>query len=205
MDIKKWRKGFRDYAAVKSKIMDITDSDGGVISFDDGKPMWDEGLVLQEAAGVVKLCLRMFGIIDEADEKHLYKFIWGYAAYMGVFHVDVDLEVVKDNGADYTVEATANIPNPREDRMIVTSVTSDYFIVGNTTTGVFAHYKAYEYGDGCYIDVYEVSQAEKFDTYEDAVNALVEDEDLRIWMDENPHPEDVRPLKVHKDIKVTNK
>lgn len=204
MTIGQWRKGFRDYAASKSKIMDITDSNGGVITFDDG-PMWDEGLVLQEAAGGVKLCLRMFGIIDEADEKHLYKFIWGYAAHMGVFHVEIDLEVVKDNGADYTVEATALIPDPPEGTRFVTSSISDFFVVGNTTTGVFAHYKADSYGDGCYVDTYEVSQAEKFDTYEDAVKALVEDEDLRMWMDDNPHSEDVRPLRVHKQIKVTTK
>lgn len=204
MTIEQWRKGFRDYAASKSKIMDITDSNGGVITFDDG-PLWDEGLVLQEAAGGVKLCLRMFGTIDEDDEKHLYKFIWGYAAHMGVFHVEIDLEVVKDNGAGCTVEATALIPDPPEGVRSVTSSISDFFVVGNTTTGVFAHYEADPYGPGCFVDAYEVLQAEKFDTYEDAVKALVEDEDLRMWMDDNPLPEDVRPLRVHKSIEVTTK
>lgn len=205
MTIEQWRKGFRDYAASKSKIMDITDSNGGVITFDDG-PLWDEGLVLQEAAGGVKLCLRMFGIIDEADEKHLYKFIWGYAAYMGVFHVEIDPEVVKDNGADYTVEAKATILDPPEGTLLVCSEEGEFFIVGNPTTGVFAHFKGEAWGgDGCYIDVTDPMQAEKFDTYEDAARALVEDEDLRIWMDEQKYAEDVRPLKVHKTVKVTTK
>lgn len=205
MTIEQWRKGFRDYAAVRGEISDITDSDGGVITFDEGKPVWDENLVLQEACGGVKICLRMCGLVCEEDEKEIFKFICGYAAHMGMFHVEIDLEVVNDNGAAYTVEAKATILDPPEGMLCVCSEEGEFFIVGNPTTGLFAHFKGDDFGDGCYIDVTDPMQAEKFDTYEDAARALVEDEDLRIWMDEQKYAEDVRPLKVHKTVKVTTK
>ena len=55
------------------------------------------------------------------------------------------------------------------------------------------------------MDVTDPREAERFDTYEQAVNAIVEDDDLRIWMDEQTYCYDVKPLKVSTSVKVTTK
>jgi hypothetical protein len=168
--------------------------------------MWNEGLVLLECAGGMKLRLRQEGLVCEDDEKSLVKWIWGFAASMGVFHVDVDIEVLGDNDADYSVEVTADMPCHNNAHIVVCSDRDTFYVVGNPTTGVFAHFKGDDFsGEGCYVDVADPMKAERFDTYEQAVYALVEDEDLRIWMDEQECSEDVKPLKVCTTVKVTTK
>lgn len=199
-----WRKEFRKYVNSHGG-MKLLDPSGADIDFDCGKPMWEEGSVLQECAGGMKLRLRQAGLVCEEDEKRLIKWIWGFAARMGVFHVETDLEVVHDNDADYTVEVTADLPDPQNEDLVVCADGDTFYIVGNPTNGVFAHFKGDEFGDGCYVDVTDPMKAERFDTYEQAVNALVEDEDLRIWMDEQTYGEDVKPLKVSTSVKVTTK
>lgn len=206
--IDEWRKAFRGYVE-KHAVAGMTDSDGGSVSLDFGPldvvPMWNESLVLKDVDGGVRICLRMGGLVCEADEKKVFRFIRGFAASMEVFYVEIGIEVVEDNGAEYTIEATADMPHPDEAFRIVADMSNDYFIVGNPEDGMFAHYKPDGYGDGCYVDTCNVGAAERFDTYQDAVRAFVEDEDLRIWIDDDPHPEYMRPLKVHREIKVTTR
>ena len=199
-----WINGFREYANSHGG-MKLIDPNGAEIDFDRGKPMWEEGSVLQEVVGGMRLRLRKEGLVCEEDEKKLIKWIWGFAASMGVFHVETDLDVVNDNDDNYTVEVIAYLHDPKNDDLVVCTENDTFYIVGNPTNGLFAHFKGDEFDDGCDVDVTDPMEAERFNTYDQAVNALVEDEDLRIWMDEQTYCDDVKPLKVYTSVKVTTK
>ena len=199
-----WINGFRKYVNSRGG-MRLLDPNGADIDFDRGNPMWEEGSVLKECPRGMKLRLRKDGLVCEEDEKRLIKWICGFAASMGVFHVETDLDVVSENDSDYTVEATAYLPDPKNDDLVVCTENETFYIVGDPKNGLFAHFMGDEFDDGCYVDVTDPMDADRFDTYEQAVNALVEDDDLRIWMDEQTYCEDVKPLKVSTSVKVTTK
>ena len=192
--IRKWRKRFLDY--VMRNGIDLSDSEGNDIAFDCGKPMWNQKLTVYDSGNFVNVSVRRDGCVCEADEVHVGKWLRMFAAENGVFHVAVDIEVVNDRDGTYSIDASTSFeairacekPEPQDDY-------DSYWVIGDVERYEFFGKKSDGFDD-CPISVNDPSAADTFESYDEAVEAMVNCDDVFEWIDEQPDPVAVRPLLV---------
>lgn len=205
--IRKWRKRFRDYVRFRdyetTDWIDLSDTEGNDISFDCGRPMWNQKLTVYDAGNFVNVRVRRDGCVCEADEVHVGKWLRRFAAENGVFHVGVDIDVVNDRDGTYSIDASISFeairayekPDPQDDY-------DSYWVIGDVERYEFFGKKGDGFDD-CTIPVNDPSAADKYESFDEALNAMVEDDEVFEWVDEQPDPESVRPLLV--EVKTTVK
>lgn len=86
----------------------VTDDDGYAIDYDDDEPMWDEDKVVF-LNGRVCVKVRCDGCVCREDENTVERWLQGFAAEMGIYSYDMTNEVVRDNGADYSIAVTMKL------------------------------------------------------------------------------------------------
>ena len=199
--IRKWRERFRDY--VMTNGIDLSDTEGNDIAFDRGKPMWNQKLTVYDSGNFVNVTVRRDGCVCELDEVHVAKWLRMFAAENGVFHVGVDIDVVNDRDGTYSIDASTSFesiracerPEPNDDY-------DSYWVIGDVERYEFFGKKGDGFDD-CPMSVNDPSAADQYESFDEALNAMVEDDEVLEWVDEQPDPESVRPLLV--EVKTTVK
>lgn len=204
--IREWRKRFRDYVRFRdyetTDWIDLSDTEGNDISFDCGRPMWNQKLTVYDAGNFVNVTVRKDGCVCENDERKVGKWIRRFAALNGVYHVSVDVDIVRDNGGSYSIEVSTSFigkdiypkPKPQED-------SDSYWVIGDLDRYDFYGSKADGF-DHSTMTVNDPAVADQFESFEEAVEAMAEDDDVFEWVDEQQDPESVRPLFVEIITKV---
>ena len=205
-DLQTWRRKFREYVRTHGSLS-LHDEEGNDISFDNGKPMWLEDHVIVGFGDSISIEVEMDGLVDETEENRLVFWLRRFAASMGRFGVEVDISKNKDKGADYSVSASMEIPDmskrSKKSKSDVVRDEDDFWIIGDPSISQFMTVEDRGYhGDSCETTSNPLS-ADRYDTYEEAVDALCTQEDVVQWAGGTPFPSRVRPLKV--DVKVTVK
>ena len=205
--IRRWRNRFEDYVRFESDIV-LCDSDGNELSFENGKPTWNPKLTVYDAGNFVNVNVIRHGCILEGEEKRVVKWIREFAAKYGIFHVGVDVEISHDEDGTCTVDASTSFvgndifpkPKPQGDY-------DSYWVIGDLDRYEFYGTKD-GFGSGrCPMTVNDHSCAERYESFEDARDAMALDDDVFDWVDEQGDPESVRPLlvEVKTNIKAANK
>lgn len=202
--IQAWRRKFREYVKAH-KGLSLHDDDGNDIAFDHGKPMWNEDRVVDECGDSIHVDVEMDGLVDKVEENRIAVWLRRFAATMGRFGVEVDISKMKDNGADYSVSASMEIQalskRAKKAKSEVVKDEDDFWIIGDPTISQFMMVEDHGYtGDSCETTSNPLA-ADRYETYDEAVDALCTQEDVILWAGGTPFPSRVRPLKV--DVKVT--
>lgn len=199
--VRKWRERFRDY--VMRNGIDLSDSEGNDIAFDNGEPMWNQKLTVYCEGNFVNVSVRRDGCVCELDEVHVGKWLRRFAAENGVFHIKVDIEVVHDSDGTYSIDASINFdPIVVHEKPETQNDYDSYWVIGDLDRYEFFGVKGDGFDD-CPMSVNDPSAADQFESYDEAVEAMVNCDDVFEWVDEQPDPDAVRPLLV--EVRTTVK
>ena len=204
-EIQTWRRKFREYVKTHGTL-ELHDEEGNDIAFHNGKPMWLEDHVILGFGDGVSVDVEMDGLVDETEERRIEVWLRRFAAGMGRFWVDIDISKKKDNGADYSVVASMEIPEMSDRAKMSKSDRvrdeDDFWIIGDPSISQFMTVEDRGYhGDICETTSDPLS-ADRYDTYEEAVDALCTQQDVVLWAGGTPFPSRVRPLKVDVNVIV---
>ena len=200
--LRMWRARFEDFVRFESDL-DLCDPDGNDLDFENGKPMWNPRKTVRESGDFVEVYVRMNGCVDDYDEQKAAMWLRRFAATNGVYHINVDFEVIHDNGSSYSIEASTSfdgsgkLPRPK-----MQEDSESFWIIGDLDRYEFYGTK----GDGfdhCPMTMNDPTAADQYESFDEALNAMVEDDEVFEWVDEQPDPESVRPLIV--EVKTTVK
>lgn len=189
--IETWRSKFRSF--VKGhKFHGLTDMGGNPIAFHNGKPMWDEkSVVFGDSPDVVVY------VVVGKDEEHADRvgdWLRRFAAVMGRYHVYVD--ITDESDEKMSVEMSAVKDLSKRAKFNKSEVYGEFWAIGDPTINMYM-----ESCDGSTTD--DPICAERFNTMEDAVDAIVGDPEVQMWIGLTPFPSRVRPLKVHVSARVS--
>lgn len=92
-----WRARFEDFVRFESDLA-LCDPDGNDLDFENGKPMWNPRKTVCESGDFVEVHIRMDGCVDDYDEQNAAMWLRRFAAKNGVYHINVDFEVIHENG-----------------------------------------------------------------------------------------------------------
>ena len=200
--LRMWRARFEDFVRFESDL-DLCDPSGNDIDFENGKPMWNPRKTVCESGDLVEVHIRMNGCVCDNDEQKAAMWLRRFAAKNGVYHINVDFYVIHDNGSSYSIEASTSFVGCRECKIQKMQGDSESFWV----IGDLGRYEFYgTKGDGfdhCPMTMNDPSAADQYESFDEALNAMIEDDEVFEWVDEQPDPESVRPLLV--EVKTTVK
>lgn len=191
----KLKKRFVEYVRKKGG-MGLCDSLGGPLDFyKNGRPMWNQDLVIYMCADSVNIRLFKGGCLCEEDGRPVARFIREFAADNDVFHVPVSFDSLDDDGSkDFTLEISASFEIERPKKPAIFCDADWTWVIGDLESMTFLGEKE-EY-ETHYADVGWFDNAVHFDTFEDAVSAMVSDEGVFSWVDEHGFADRIIPIKV---------
>ena len=202
--LRMWRAKFEDFVRFESDLA-LCDPDGNDLDFENGKPMWNPRKTVCESGDFVEVHIRMDGCVDDYDEQKAAMWLRRFAAKNGVYHINVDFEVIHENGASssYSIEASTSFSGSGErTRPNMQGDSESFWIIGDLDRYEFYGTK----GDGfshCPMTMNDPSAADQYESFDEALNTMVEDDEVFEWVDEQPDPESVRPLLV--EVRTTVK
>ena len=201
-----WRKKFREYVRDNVCIgLGLCDEDGNPIAFRNGKPMWNEDHVVLDCGDFVAIIVHKRPD-DWKDGDRISTWLRRFAATMERFSVEVGFSE-SDTGAARMLSVSAEIPKELSKRAGLArkrSVDSrdEFWIVGDPTIRMYMRVEGRGYhGDSCE-STEDALLADRYATYEEAVEALCSNSDVIMWAAGTPFPSRVVPIKVGVNVRL---
>ena len=152
----------------------------------------------------VKIIVRAENVVTENDEMKIGRWLRGLAASMDVFFAPVVMVNTDDDryGVEaiicVPIESSVHIGDPWKD-------SDEFWVVGDLDRKVYLAVKNDDGWEDTFVDTSAVDDAIHFDTRDDAVAALWKDSDIVAWVDEQPDPVAIRPLRVERVTTISIK
>lgn len=155
----------------------------------------------------VNVEVRADGILDSVFEDVIANWLRGFAAYMGVYHADIDITRNEDSQCekDYSITAAMEIPKEPFSLEGASHDSEEFWIVGDETTATYMCEEGRGY-DGYVLETTsDPICAMRFPSKKDAINWLCTVDDAIDWAGGTPYPSRVMPLKVKVGISISGK